>query len=226
VQLISIVVPLGPNEKKWKTLAYQLSLLPEEKFELIFVACSDKHFYLLNKILKSFVYLKTFASRARQLNLGASRAKGEFVWFLHADSYISYDVIKNLIGATRKYKNSLCYFHLKFYDKPHLLIILNEWGAWLRSCVFKVPFGDQGFFINKSVFSRLSGFCEKCSYGEDHLFVWKAHHASVPLQVLDASLYTSARKYQHYGWTKLTLVYQYLWIKQALPQWIKKWNKT
>ena len=58
VKLISIVIPLGPDEKKWKTLAYQLSLLPEEKFELIFVACGDKHFYLLNKILNSFVYLK------------------------------------------------------------------------------------------------------------------------------------------------------------------------
>ena len=226
LQLISIVIPLGPDEKKWKTLAYQLSFLPKENFEIIFVACSDRHFYLLNNILKPFLYVKTFASRAKQLNVGASMAKGDFIWFLHADSYISADVIRNLIKATRQYRNYLCYFHLKFYDRPHPLLKINEWGAWLRSCIFKVPFGDQGFFIKKSTFHALSGFCENCAYGEDHLFVWKAHHNNIPLQILDASLYTSARKYQHYGWTKLTLIYQYLWVKQAFPQWIKKWNKT
>jgi glycosyltransferase involved in cell wall biosynthesis len=222
LQLISIVIPLGKNETKYTNLAYQLKQLDQKQFEIIFVGCCDKQYFVLKNIIKDFLYLKTAESRAKQLNFGAKKAKGEFIWFLHADSFINENIISTLIIAKKNNNNSLSYFRLKFYDKPHPLMILNEWGAWVRSHIFKIPFGDQGFFIKKSIFKKLSGFCEKCSYGEDHLFIWKAHQQKIPLTPFNIDLYTSARKYKQKGWSKLTLVYQYMWIKQALPQWIKK----
>jgi glycosyltransferase involved in cell wall biosynthesis len=222
LQNISIVIPLAKDETKYKTLARQLEDIYYKNFEIIFVGCCDKHYYHLSQKIKKFVYLKTTESRAKQLNFGASKANGKFIWFLHADSRINKSVILALETASKKHSNSLSYFRLKFYDKPHPFIALNEWGAWIRSHLLKIPFGDQGFFLKKSIFNKLDGFCEQCSYGEDHLFIWKAHQQNIPLKGFKNKLYTSARKYQQHGWSKLTTTYQYLWIKQAFPQWIKK----
>lgn len=55
-------------------------------------------------------------------------------------------------------------------DGP-LLSGLNAIGANVRSKVFGLPFGDQGFLIRKEVFTNLGGYPVDCYYGEDHLFV-------------------------------------------------------
>ncbi len=94
-------------------------------------------------------------------------------------------------------------------------------GALFRSRALGVPFGDQGFCIKKTIFNKLGGFPEGLPYGEDHVFVWRARQQGIDLQPLGVKLYTSARKYKKHGWLKTTILTQYLWIKQALPEWQK-----
>jgi GT2 family glycosyltransferase len=96
---------------------------------------------------------------------------------------------------------------------------INRWGVHFRSRILKVPFGDQGFCIRKDMFQILGGFPDNVPYGEDHIFVWKARQQGVKLQPVCSTLYTSARKYKKHGWLKTTLLHQYLWVKQAWPQW-------
>jgi GT2 family glycosyltransferase len=93
---------------------------------------------------------------------------------------------------------------------------INSWGANMRARFFGIPFGDQGFCIEKQLFETLGGYSETAPYGEDHLFVWRAHKAGVKLNRVPARLTTSARKYQQNGWLKTTLLHQYLWIKQLM----------
>jgi len=102
-----------------------------------------------------------------------------------------------------------------------VLCALMRGGARLRSRILKVPFGDQGFCIKKALFHKLEGFPEDLPYGEDHVFVWKIRQHGTELQPTGAILYTSARKYKKHGWLKTTLLHQYLWIKQAWPEWKK-----
>ena len=84
-----------------------------------------------------------------------------------------------------------------------------------------MPFGDQGLCIRKDLFQSIKGFREDLPYGEDHVLVWTARQWHIELQPVGAMLYTSARKYKKYGWVKTTLIHQYLWMKQALPEWKK-----
>jgi len=154
-------------------------------------------------------------SRAKSLNAGAQRASGELLWFLHADSGLALDTIERLLSASRRHPGALLFFDLVFGGDGGSLVRLNQWGANFRSRLLRLPFGDQGLACRRAVFERIGPYAEKAPYGEDHLFVWQAHCAGVPLRRTGAPLVTSARRYSEQGWLTLTLLYQYRWPAQA-----------
>jgi len=159
--------------------------------------------------------------RAAALNAGAEYANGDFFWFLHADSRFGKATLKTLNAALTARPEALHFFRLSFMDDGRSAMIrLNQWGARIRSEFFKVPFGDQGFCISRENFHRIGGFPETVSYGEDHLFLWKARQLGIDPVCTGSELYTSARKYDQAGWGRLTLKYQYFWLKQALPEYV------
>jgi GT2 family glycosyltransferase len=167
-------------------------------------------------------YLETGRDgRAPQLNAGAEKARGQYLWFLHADSKFAPNTIAKFLHAIDKHPNSLLYFDLVFLPDAGRIMALNGWGARLRSRIFKVPFGDQGLCLEKTAFESLGGFPEKLSYGEDHIFVWKAKQAGITVQPVRAKIYTASRKYLKYGWARTTLMHQYQWLAQAWPEWKK-----
>ncbi len=226
---LSIVVPLAPDERAWhallESLAGGLNELPSEftddEVELLFVSAKDAEPLHLPSILsgRAVSCVTAGPGRARHLNAGAKAAKGLFIWFLHADSILDNGTLPLLLGAIRAYPESLLFFDLAFSTDATCLTRLNALGARFRSNRLKVPFGDQGLCLEKALFDRLGGFPEDVTYGEGHLFVWKARRHGVEIRATGGRLYSSARKYRSNGWLKTTLVHQYLWIKQALPEW-------
>lgn len=193
---ISVIIPLAPGETEHRALVASLPASME------IITASE-------------------GSRARSLNAGAARATGDFFWFLHADSRVSADGIAALERAIADTPEALNYFTLAFGDTPHLRMRINAWGTNMRSRVLGVPFGDQGFCMHRDVFFRLGGFPEHVPYGEDHVWVWRARQQGVRLRNVGATISTSARRYRSEGWLKTTLRFQYLWVKQAWPEWVK-----
>ncbi|WP_435250655.1 hypothetical protein ACMAZD_26445 (plasmid) [Vibrio sp. nBUS_14] len=226
--LLSIVIPLAKGEGQWQRLCQDFDLLPGGS-EIIFVAAEGDYVgEQLANLKQGFPKLNwqlTYSPQGRgiQLNKGGALASLPFIWFLHADSQITQDNIKALLKclSDKDSQNSLFYFDLYFYDKASGLLKINEMGAKFRSNVLGLPFGDQGFFLAKETFNTLGGYIEDAPYGEDHLLVWQAKHQGIKLRRCPSQLATSARKYQHHGWRSLTLKYQYLWPKQAIPQLVK-----
>jgi GT2 family glycosyltransferase len=98
---------------------------------------------------------------------------------------------------------------------------LNQLGSWMRSHLGGMPFGDQGFCLRREIWERLGGFDTHAAYGEDHLFVWKARRAGVPLRPTGGTLRTSARKYREQGWLSTTTRHFQLTALQAIPEWLK-----
>lgn len=226
--LLSIVIPLAKGEDQWQRLCQDFDRLPEGS-EIILVAVDGddigKQLASLKQNFSKLSWQLIYSPQGRgiQLNKGAALANHPFIWFLHADSQISQDNIKALLKCLAKTDSQkpLFYFDLYFYDKANWLLKINEMGARFRSNVLGLPFGDQGFFLAKETFNTLGGYVENAPYGEDHLLVWQAKHQKVKLRRCPSKLATSARKYQHHGWRALTLKYQYLWPKQAIPQLVK-----
>lgn len=227
-KLLSIVVPLAPDENQWLHLCKNFNLLPSGT-QVIVVSTPDydisNDMLCLKKQCPNLHWMVKYskAGRAIQLNAGAALATGDFIWFLHADSRITQDNVDNLIKQLNMSNSMSClfYFDLLFYDKPSSLLKINELGAKFRSDILGLPFGDQGFFLSQLSFKTLGGYDEQAPFGEDHLLVWQAKHASIPLVNCQSSLATSARKYQLTGWLALTFKYQFLWPKQAFGQWLK-----
>ncbi|MGI9276103.1 MAG: glycosyltransferase [Endozoicomonas sp.] len=225
-ETLSVIVPLGPGEPSWPDLFGHFSLLPAGS-EIVLIGCfAEQRPENLDNLPASlqklnWIWDTSEKGRAFQLNAGAKKATGKYLWFLHADSLLSDRNIHSLLTVISESPGRLYYFDLWFHDKQTPLLTINEWGARIRSNWFGAPFGDQGLCISKSQFMELGGYPEAAPYGEDHLWVWKARQHGIQLQPCHSKLATSARKYHEAGWLSLTLKYQRLWLKQAFPQCLK-----
>ena len=150
---ISIIIPIDNQESEWCQLLQYFNTTPRDICEIILVGDNISHITniknISNRLTKKLKIISSnIPGRANNMNYGASQAKGSFLWFLHADSNLAPNTIKQLISSIKLKPNNLHYCDLSFYDS-FFLIKLNMIGAWIRSRIFKIPFGDQGICINK-----------------------------------------------------------------------------
>ena len=220
---LSIIIPITKKEKAWRHLLPDLGGLPEGA-EIIMVGPArpnpSPRSYLNGTAVK-FRWITSDENRGRQLNLGARAAKNKFLWFLHADSRLTPEILPALSRSLKDRPASLHYFTLGFLRDGPPLMFLNGIGCWVRSKIMGVPFGDQGFCLAQRKFKSLGGFPEDAEYGEDHLLVWKARQRGVPLECIGAVLKTSARRYAKQGWAHVTFNYAHRWVRQAIPEYLK-----
>ena len=135
------------------------------------------------------------------------------------DSRLQPGTLPSLSRFLQRRDDALGFFELAFDRDGPRLAALNACGANLRSHWLKMPFGDQGLLLPAHCFTALGGFDERVSYGEDHLLVWTARRAGLPIVGVGAALQTSARKYARHGWWRTTSRHLWLTLIQAWPQW-------
>lgn len=229
--LLSVIIPLAPVETAWCGLAADLAHLPVGSEVILACPFPPKGRLGITENLDGrrfrLVWVQTARGRALQLNAGARAARGQYLWFLHADSRLAphriqarqaADGIQALLTALREAPAALHYFDLKFLDDGPRLMPVNALGAYVRSHALGMPFGDQGLCLARSAFERLGGFDTRVPYGEDHVFVWKAGRHGIELRCTGAPVYTSARKYRQNGWGPTTLKHLLLTYRQAVPE--------
>ena len=206
---IAVVIPILDSSEPWKQLVESLSgltLITE-----IFIVSPETKPICETLPLKT-VWLNSPKGRAQQMNHATKYTSAKFVWFLHADS--KFKQLPNFDTYTFDEK-TLYFFDLKFFDGPALMRI-NEFGLWVRSHIFKIPFGDQGFLLYLDLFKSLGGYDESASFGEDHLLTWSLKHKGYQIKGLNEGIQTSARKYTSRGWLKTTSRHLYLTVQQAV----------
>lgn len=97
------------------------------------------------------------SGRARQMNQGAAMARGEILFFLHADSRLpaGFDrVIRRVLETADVAAGA---FSLGI-DADSRKVRMVEYGANLRSRYLGMPYGDQGVFIRAALFCQCGGF--------------------------------------------------------------------
>jgi len=210
---LSVIVPVGPNEKSWGFLLEQLKPVLQEA-EILLSACDPIE--LPKDLLKRKNIKVIVGSQGRgvQLNRAAAFASREYLWFIHSDSQFTPSTLPAIKRAMGLKTRAVWFFDLGFYDGPSLLWV-NALGTKVRSRLLKLPFGDQGFLMTQETFKKLNGFEEKASFGEDHLLVWKAHERHIPVKPIHGKLLTSGRKYQKLGWWNTTCRHLRLTYEQA-----------
>jgi rSAM/selenodomain-associated transferase 2 len=151
------------------------------------------------------------AGRGFQMNIGASRARGDMLLFLHADTILPANAISLIRQAMKDERLVAGSFRLAIDStNPALRVIARL--TTMRSRFTRLPFGDQGIFIRKSVFEKMNGFRD-IPLMEDLDLMLRIRSAGLPIVILPASVLTSSRRWDRDGIVLGTLRN---WILRAL----------
>ena len=139
--------------------------------------------------------------RARQMNAAYRQARGNFLLFLHADSILPDDWIKQIEIA-----KDWGFFPVKLSGR-HWLLRVVESAINLRSRVSKVATGDQGLYFKKSFFRFLNGYPD-IPIMEDIAISKLAREISNP-SIGRNPIVTSSRRWEKKGIVKTIII---MWI--------------
>lgn len=141
-------------------------------------------------------------SRAQSMNIGAQKASGDWLLFLHADCRLD----ANALLAIEHLREEVVAgaFCLQF-DNPHWFYFFAAAYSRFRSTSLKVMHGDQGIFIRKILFEQVGGYRD-VALMEDVYFSRDIRKKG-KLTILPQKITTSARRIEGYGKIKATLRY-------------------
>lgn len=157
--------------------------------------------------------VSSIRGRGAQMNAGASYAHGGILLFLHADSILSREVILKIPCVFKN--NSIVggAFKIRLLSDrlPYRLI---EAGINFRSRLLKLPYGDQGLFVKRSVFKKLGGF-GGMAVCEDLDFIWRLKKLG-EIAILDEEILSSVRRWENNGVLRTSLRNQFLLASYVL----------
>jgi len=96
-------------------------------------------------------------SRAEAMNLGAKAAKGSKLLFLHADTSITRKAVYYIANLDDNIVGGGCYMSFK---PTNFLLKVISFFSNIRMSKFKIIYGDQCIFVQRSVFEKMNGFKE------------------------------------------------------------------
>ncbi|HUY88068.1 MAG TPA: TIGR04283 family arsenosugar biosynthesis glycosyltransferase [Pirellulales bacterium] len=134
--------------------------------------------------------------RARQQNVGAQRAAGDVLLFLHADCRLAPDALRQVAEALADPQVECGAFRQRIEAEGLLFRWLERGNAW-RVRRRGLAYGDQGIFVRRSVFESLGGFPE-VQLMEDVLLLRALRRRSWPA-LLPGPLHVSARRWRRHG---------------------------
>ena len=149
--------------------------------------------------------------RATQLNKGAAIAKGDILYFLHADSFPPKNYDRYIVDEVVKGNEAGC-FRMKF-DSNHWWLRFLGWLTQFQSK--RCRGGDQSQFITASLFKQIDGYDETFVVYEDNDLVDRLF-AINKFVIIPKYVITSARRYREIGVWRL----QYHFLNIHLRRWM------
>jgi rSAM/selenodomain-associated transferase 2 len=203
--IVSLIVPVRNDTPALKTLLTQLTAEPVDTGELAayevivsYAAPQDDELMRLRARHSNITWVDAPPGRGSQLNSGAALATGTWLWFVHADSRLPsgwLDAFRNLEADPNAVVGGAFRFCL---DSPAWQARLLERAVAWRVRWFDLPYGDQGIFVRRDVFTALGGFASIPLMEDVELI--RRLKGSGRLRHLRLSLTTSARRWEEEGW--------------------------
>lgn len=216
---ISVIIPTLNEAPRLKKLLPQLLAIPQLEIIVSDGGSSDA----TEAVAQEFgvIFVSGPAGRGKQLNRGAKIARGDILFFLHADSQVDpscFSQLQQVIATGRQWG---C-FTLAF-DDPGLFFNWVAWASSMRVRLFSSCYGDQGIFCHREFFQSLGGFPDY-PFLEDLSFSRQARKIQ-KASLLKATIITSSRRFKQNGllktlWKMQTVKFLY-WLgckpEQLLP---------
>lgn len=230
--MISIIIPtFNEAENIGKLIRYLLSCDKGNQTEIIVSdGGSSDNTPAIAKQAGAIAIHSTQKGRAVQMNHGARIARGEILYFVHADCQPPNSFVEDILSAVGR-GFSLGRYRTRF-DSPRWILKCNAF--FTRFDLFVCYGGDQTLFINKSLFDSLSGFDQEMMIMEEYDFVSRARKQG-RYKIFQKNALVSARKYENNSWLAVQLAHKKvikMYRKGASQQTIKeayqnllKWDK-
>lgn len=186
--MVTIIIPTYNEVENVKKIEKQLAKIKGD-IEVIFTDgfSSDGTYDLI-----TYPKIRETKYRSNQMNAASKYAKGDYLFFLHCDSYIGPDCIK----VIEKSNLDTGCFTLKFHPtNPSLDFI--EFFSNLRVKRKNIAFGDQGIFIKREIFEKIGGY-KAIPLMEDYQLSMDIKDHGYKLKQVDYPIYTSSRRLKNH----------------------------
>ena len=153
------------------------------------------------------------------MNVGTAAAKGEWLWYLHADCLPADGALEQMLEMVLKlHRRAWGYFKARI-DASGAALRVIEWGVNLRSRLLSFPYGDQGLFVRRDLMQEIGGFAESPLL-EDVDLVRRLARAGRPIRVR-LPLLIDPRRWQRHGAWRTTainwrIMFDYLVLKKDI----------
>jgi rSAM/selenodomain-associated transferase 2 len=202
--LLSVVIPVRNEAQALPYLLGDLADLRAAGAELILVdgGSTDGTCELALGLFDQL--LRTAPGRALQMNAGAAVARGEYLWFVHADTRVSVESLESLQGALKE-RTLWGRFDVRL-SGPGLALQVIGAMINLRSRLSGIASGDQGIFVARQRFEALGGYAP-IPLMED-LQLCRRLKALARPRCLRPPLSTSSRRWERHGiWRTVVLMW-------------------
>ncbi len=154
--------------------------------------------------------LESVPGRAGQMNAGAHLARGQTLFFLHADTLCPTDFDCHIATALNRHGSDWGYFPIDLSGERWafklIALMMN-----LRSTTTRIATGDQGLFVRRRLWERIGGY-PQLPLMEDIAVTGILRRFGRP-GVADSRLCTSSRRWRDQGVMKT--IFLMWWLRAA-----------
>jgi rSAM/selenodomain-associated transferase 2 len=155
---ISVIVPVLNDARFLDRLAARLEEVPYLREVIVVDGGSQDG---LSEMVRKWdlILLSSPRGRGIQMNRGAEIAKGDVLWFLHADTLPALSATADILETLRRTEILGGAFRFRLAER-RWYGPLFEFFIAIRSKIFSLPYGDQGFFVRREIFQKIGGYAE------------------------------------------------------------------
>ena len=197
---ISIIIPtLNEADNIGRLIHYLKNNADATLFEII-VVDADSHDDTegVARCAGATTVLKSLRGRAVQMNLGAQAAKGDVLYFIHADCTPPASYCADIQQFIKEGYPLGCY--RSRFDKEGIMLKINAYFTrfsplWCRG-------GDETLYVTRAVFDDLNGYDTYYSIMEEYDFIKRARE-KFSFKIIPKDVVVSARKYETNSWLRV-----------------------
>jgi rSAM/selenodomain-associated transferase 2 len=144
--------------------------------------------------------------RAAQMNAGAAAARGDCLWFLHADTRVP-EAARTALGQALRDGARWGRFDVRLSGRRWPFRVIERLMNW-RSCLTRIATGDQGLFVQRALFESVGGF-PGLPLMEDIALSKRLKRVAPMRCIRRPALVTSSRRWEEKGiWRTVLLMWR------------------
>ena len=195
--LISVIIPALNEERAIGQLLDDLAPLRSIGHEVLLVdgGSHDRTREIAAGLVDRVI--PGMRGRARQMNAGARMARGDILWFLHADTRVPAQAVGQILRCCANDELRWGRFDIRLSGRHWLLRIVEYMMNW-RSALTGIATGDQGLFATRTLFDAVNGFPD-IQLMEDIAICRSLRARARPARIRSPRLVASSRRWEQNG---------------------------